>query len=280
MLRLILAALLGVGSLSAAGAQETSGAPSFWDPQRHLARPDPGALRLIRFLTEDDAPPFHFALPDGGLTGFDVEIARAACEELKIPCTIQARRADTLVDALVGGQGDAVLAEVAPTAENRLRLDFTAPYHKSPARFVALRPVKLADPVPETLAGRTVGAVAASAYAAFLRDFFPKTDVRRFESRDNLLSALKRGEVDLAFDDGVALSFWLNGADSGDCCAFVGGPYLENRYFGEGAKIAVRKDNDTLRLALDYALRRVHESGAYANLYLKYFPVNFWGDGR
>ena len=39
--------------------------------------------------------------------------------------------------------------------------------------------------------------------------------------------ALKKGEVDLLFGDGISLAFWLNGTDSQNCCLFRGGPFTE-----------------------------------------------------
>src|SRR2546430_11805089 len=50
--------------------------PCFWDPHHRPAKPDLTGLRSLRFLTEDDYPPFHFALPDATLSGFDVDLAR------------------------------------------------------------------------------------------------------------------------------------------------------------------------------------------------------------
>ena len=138
----------------AAVAADRLPAPSFWDPNLHLERPDLSALRAIRFLTDDDYPPLDFALADGSLIGFNVEIARAICEELHIGCTIQARRWDTLVDSLETGKGDAVIASIAASAATRARIDFTQPYYKTPARFVARKDSLLADATPTTLAGK------------------------------------------------------------------------------------------------------------------------------
>jgi polar amino acid transport system substrate-binding protein len=59
---------------------------------------------------------------------------------------------------------------------------------------------------------------------------------------------------------------------SAGCCAFVGGPYTESRYFGEGVGIAVRRGNDTLRLAFNWALFRLWEKGRFTDLWLRYFP--------
>ena len=108
--------------------------PGFWDPRHHAAKPDLTGLRSLRFLTEDDYPPFHFALPDGTLSGFDVDLARAICEELKITCTIQARRFDTLIDALNDDQGDALMAAIRIDAQTRAKLDFSGPSCLPPRR--------------------------------------------------------------------------------------------------------------------------------------------------
>ena len=73
--------------------------PGFWDPRRRPDRPDMSRLTVIRFLTETDYPPFNFTGPDGNPAGFNVDLARALCDEIKITCTIQMRRFETLVDA-------------------------------------------------------------------------------------------------------------------------------------------------------------------------------------
>ena len=49
---------------------------------------------------------------------------------------------------------------------------------------------------------------------------------------------------------------------------------LESRIFGEGIGIAVKRGNDTLRQAFNWALFRVWEKGKFAELWLRYFPIN------
>src|ERR1700682_6409481 len=86
--------------------------PGFWDPRRRPERPDPSRLTVIRFLTEFDYPPFNYAGADGQPAGFNVDRARLLCDEIKVTCTIQARRFDTLVDSL-GSGGDAIIASLS-----------------------------------------------------------------------------------------------------------------------------------------------------------------------
>ena len=162
------------------------------------------------------------------------------------------------------------------TRQNRQRVDFTAPYYKTPARFVAAAKSDLPDPLPETLAGKTVGVEARTAHEAYLRAFFPQTTLRIYDNAAALRSAVKRNEVELIFGDGVSLALWLNGTDAAGCCAFRGGPFVQASYFGDGVGIAVKKGNAGLRRALDFALKRLAERGVYADLYLKYFPVGFF----
>jgi polar amino acid transport system substrate-binding protein len=260
--------------IAAPGAQAPVSVPGFWDPRRRPERPDMSRVTQIRFLTEFDYPPFNYAGPDGNPAGFNVELARLICEELKLQCTIQLRRFDTLLQALAENRADAVIASLAVTPETRQRVDFSDPYYRAPARFVARRDTDLRDAIPESLEGKKVAVVAGSAHEAYLKAFFTEAELKPYRTVEAAREALRKGETDLLFGDGIALSFWLNGTDSAGCCAFVGGPFTESRYFGEGVGIAVKRGNDTLRLAFNWALFRLWEKGRFTDLWLRYFPIS------
>jgi polar amino acid transport system substrate-binding protein len=292
-----MAALLGQAVIATAGAQQTQPAPSvvpqaplpgeapgrlvdpsavpgFWDPRRRPERPDLSRITLIRFLTETDYPPFDFAGPDGAPAGFNVDLARLLCEELKVPCTVQMRRFDTLIKSLDDKNGDAIIASIAQTPETRRQVDFSDPYYRSPARFVSRRDVDIEDVRPQALEGRKIGVVAGTAHEAYLKALFTEAALHPYPNADAARFALKKGEVDLLFGDGISLAFWLNGTDSGNCCVFRGGPFLESSYFGEGVGIAVRRGNDLLRQAFNWALFQLWEKGRFTDLWLRYFPIN------
>jgi polar amino acid transport system substrate-binding protein len=248
--------------------------PGFWDPRRRPERPDITRLSVIRFVTETDFPPFNFSGPDGNPQGFNVELARMLCEELRLACTIQMRRFETLITALNANQADAVIASMATTPEIRAKVDFTDPYYRTPARFVARRDSDIEDPLPERLEGRKIAVVAGTAHEAYIKALFTEAQALAYPNADVARLALRRGDVDLLFGDAISLSFWLNGTDSENCCAFRGGPFLDSRYFGEGIGIAVRKGNDLIRLSLNWAMFRVWEKGRFTDLWLRYFPIS------
>jgi polar amino acid transport system substrate-binding protein len=272
--------LPAAGGLGKAAAQSAAAprvaVPGFWDPRRRPERPDLARIQQIRFLTEMDYPPFDYAGSDGNPAGFNVDLARLLCDEIKTSCTIQARRFDLLLDALNDsrGGGDAVIASIAATAETRRRADFTDPYYRTPARFVARTDSPIGDVIPEQVEGKKIAVVAGTAHEAFLKQMFTEAEVKPYPNAFAAREALRNKEVDLLFGDGVALAFWLNGTDSGGCCAFRGGPYLESRFFGEGVGIAVKRGNDLLRQALNWALFRQWEKGSFTDLWLRYFPIS------
>jgi len=248
--------------------------PGFWDPRRRPERPDLSRIAVIRFLTETDYPPFNYAGPDGAPAGFNVELARLICEEIKVACTVQMRRFDTLVSALNSNTGDAVIASIAETPEMRKQVDFSDPYYRTPARFVSRRDVAVDDMRPEALEGKKIAVVAGTAHEAFLKTLFTEAELKPYPNEDAARFALKKGEVDLLFGDGISLAFWLNGTDSANCCVFRGGPYVESRFFGEGVGIAVKRGNDLLRQAFNWALFRLWEKGRFTDLWLRYFPIS------
>ncbi|SHF08541.1 amino acid ABC transporter substrate-binding protein, PAAT family [Kaistia soli DSM 19436] len=250
--------------------------PNFFDPNRRLDRPAVDAVGSIRFATSADFPPFSFIGPDGALTGFNVDLARAICTELAISCTMQARPFDSLAASIGEGRIDAAIAGLAITAEARKALSFSEVYLRPAARFLGPASRPDADVTPAALAGRTVAVVAGSAHEAYVTAFFPKAKRLTVETLPLATEAMTSGKADLVFGDGLALAFFLQSAAAKDCCRFVGGPYLEPHFFGEGFAIALPPEKPELRHAIDWALDSLYDKGVFAELYLRYFPVGYF----
>jgi polar amino acid transport system substrate-binding protein len=158
----------------------------------------------------------------------------------------------------------------------RASLDFSDVYMKSPARFVVRRDAPAIAFTSDGLKGKRLAVVARTAHEAYLAAFFPEVERKLYPDADAARQALRDGEVDAHFGDGMQLSFWLQSELAAGCCAFAGGPYLEARFFGQGFTIAVARDATDIKRAINAALESIYAKGVYAELYLRYFPVGFF----
>ncbi len=255
-------------------AELTPTIPNYWSPHGRTERPAT-ALRRIRFLTSDDFPPFSFRDPAGRITGFNVDLARAICEELEVACTLRVEPFDALVDALNRDEGDAIIAGLSTRDPAHADLAFTESYLKFPARFTQ-RKADVEPITPESFAGKWISVVEGTQHEAFVRRFFTGSLIATYADAEKAREALRNGDVDAHFGDGLSLSFWLQGSQSRGCCAFSEGAWIEPDYFASGLAVAMRKDADDLRVAIDFALQQIHARGRYAELYLRYFPISFY----
>ena len=179
-----------------------------------------------------------------------------------------------LLDALNDNRGDAVIASIAPTADTRRRADFTDPYYRTPARFVARLDSRSPTCCRSGSKRKKIAVIAGTAHEAYLKAMFTEAaGARLSQRRDGARGVAQQGRR-LLFGDGIALAFWLNGADFGGCCVFRGGPFLESRFFGEGIGIAVKRGNDLLRQTFNWALFQLWEKGSFTDLWLRYFPID------
>ncbi len=253
--------------------------PNFWDPHLRIDKPDLSGAGPVRILTSDDYPPFSMPGFDGTPTGFSVELARKACLRLQIVCTIQIRPFDTLLDDLSAKRGDVIIT--TPTVTEQLRGQFavTRPYFKDPGRFIvrsgSVKSSGIEEPPSssDVWSKKTIAVVSGSTHEIYLRTFFKTATIVPFADANLAQKALKSGETDFLFGSGTDMALWINGSDAGKCCVFFGAPYLESRYFGEGFTFIIRDGNDRLRQAFDYAFQQLWLEGAYAELYLRFFPV-------
>lgn len=248
--------------------------PTLQNPDARTARPAAGTVTGIRFVTSDDFPPFNFTDAGGRLAGFNVDLARAICSELGVPCTIQARPFDDLVPSLVERRADAAIAGIAVSAAAREVLSFTTAYLPLPARFVVRKGLPLAISA-EALAGRRVAVAADSAHLAYLEAYFPAATIRTYPGADAARSALRTGQADVAFGDAMQLAFWLHGTTAGDCCEFAGGAYFDEFFFGRGLTVAASSAAPELVAAMNWAIEAAFADGTIAALYLRYFPEGF-----
>ncbi|WP_367718858.1 transporter substrate-binding domain-containing protein [Nitratireductor sp. GISD-1A_MAKvit] len=232
----------------------------------------------MRFLTTVDFYPFNYLDAANRLSGVHIDLARMICEKLDLSerCQVQALPWEELAPAMEAQRGEAILAGLAMTAENREKYLFSIPYFRFPARLITPRSSPLAEPLHASVTGLRVGVVGQTAHEVLLRDLFPRARSVVYSRQDWMYEDLKQGRIDAIFGDGVTLSFWLAGKASEGCCSFSGGPYLASEYLGQGLAVATSRDLPQLAEAIDFALHEIQVSGGLNEIYLRHFPTGFY----
>jgi polar amino acid transport system substrate-binding protein len=226
-----------------------------------------GAVRaeVLRIGTEGAYPPFNQIDPSGELIGFDIDIAQALCDNMKVTCEFVRQDWDGIIPGLLARKYDAIIASMSITEERKRAVDFTDPYYSNKLRFVAAEGAGLD---PQNLKGKVVGAQRATISASYLEDHPIKgAKVKLYDTQENAYLDLASGRVDVILADMLVSHEWLNSA-AGEGFAFLGEPID----IGDTVGIAVRKGDTELLARLNAALASIIADGTYEELNAKYFP--------
>ncbi|MET3589023.1 polar amino acid transport system substrate-binding protein [Bartonella silvatica] len=257
--------------------------PSFFHSHKYLVQPDVTGITRLRFVTTFDFPPFNFLDQTGHLAGYHIDLLRAICSKLNLNnlCEVEVVPWEELVNHVKDGNAEVIIAGLKETIKTHQDLVFTKSYLRFPARFVASQfvvsqLVNLDESISDKLTYLSSGVLLKSVHEKLFHSYFPEAKWQGFKDRAELYKALEDHKVDLIFDDGFALSLWLNDPKSADCCHFIGGAYMAPQLLGQGMRLAVAKKNEKLIGILNYALKSLEEDGKLEELYLRYFPIGFY----
>ncbi len=226
--------------------------------------------------TEGAYPPFNNLESDGTLTGFDVDIAKALCEEMKAECSFVTQDWDGMIPALIAKKFDAIVASMSITDERKQQVDFSKKYYNTPPAIAVPKDSDITEATPEALAGKTVGAQGSTTHANYAEAHLKGADIKMYPTADEYKLDIANGRIDAAIDDVVVLSEWLK-SDDGACCKLLGTLPVDPVINGEGIGIAVRK-GDPLADKFTAAIAAIRKSGKYQEINAKYFPFDVYGD--
>jgi lysine-arginine-ornithine-binding protein len=264
--RRTLDALLAAIALAAAVAVPVSGSV------RAVAQ-DAATLRVA---TEGAYPPFNYVdTADNQLKGFEIELAKAMCERMRVTCDFIIADWDTMIRDLRRGQFDAIVASLEITEERRQKIAFGKPYYRTPAVFMARKDTGLKDITPQALKGRRLGAMTGTVYAAYLEDHYADgSEVKLYANQDEASLDLALGRIDAVLGDKIALQEWLKRGREASCCSFLADAPADVTAFGEGYGVGLRKEDEKLRQRFDAALDDIIADGTYDSIRARYFPFD------
>ena len=232
----------------------------------------------IRIGVEGAYPPFSYVTPAGELAGFDIDIAKALGKAMGAEVTLVPQDWDGIIPALLAKKYDAIIASMSVTEERKQKVAFTNKYYQTPAKFIVKKGT-MADFSREAIKGKNVGVQRATIHDRYLTDNYGKdVEVKRYGTQDEAYLDLTAGRVDLLLADSVALSDGFLKKPEGADYQFIGPDLNDPKWFGDGAGIAIRKEDTDLVEKFNKAIEQIRSDGSYKAIQDKYFDFNVYGE--
>lgn len=227
----------------------------------------------VRIGTEGAYAPFNFIDANKELQGFDVDIARALCEKMKVECTFVAQDWDGIIPALLAGKYDAIFASMSATDERRQVIDFSDKYYDVPSAFFAPKDSGITDTSPEALAGKVLGAQSSTIQANELEEKYKDSEIKLYPSQEEVNLDLVAGRIDALLVDKLVGMDWTAKTEDGKCCQQFG-PDIPS---ASPVAAGLRKEDQDLKAMINKAIAEILADGTYEKINAKYFPFSIYG---
>ena len=159
----------------------------------------------IRIGVEGAYPPFSWVEKDGTLKGFDIDIARALCEEIGAECVLVPQDWDGIIPALLARKYDAIIASMSITEERKKKVAFSDKYYNTPAKFACKKGSGITIS-KAGMKGKTVGVQRATTHDNFITaEFGDSVNIKRYGTQDEAYLDAIAGRVDLLLADSIAM---------------------------------------------------------------------------
>ncbi|WP_394516261.1 arginine ABC transporter substrate-binding protein [Pantoea sp. SGAir0430] len=224
------------------------------------------AAEKIRFAASATYPPFEALDQNNQIVGFDIDLAKALCQQMQAECTFTNNAFDSLIPSLKFRRYDAVISGMDITAERSKQVDFTQPYYANSAIVIAHQG-EYSD--FSQLKGKRIGVENGTTHQKYLLEKHPEVIAVAYDSYQNAILDLKNGRLNGVFGDSAVVNQWLKA--NADLSA-VGEHITDSDYFGTGLGIAVRKGNSALLQQLNSALAALKANGRWQQINQKWFP--------
>ncbi len=233
-----------------------------------------GIQPVLRVGTEGAYYPFNYMDEKGQVQGFDVELSKAICTELKMECQFVTQEWNGIIAGLLAKRYDIIVAGMSATDERKKQIDFSDTYFTSPVYFVGRKGVDIKD-LNASLKGKIIGVQRGTIHASFAEKNIPGAKIKQYDSQDSVNLDLKSKRLDLVLADSAVMSVWMEKAGNGQF-AFVG-PRIDvgpaTKIFGTGANIALRKGDESLKKKINHALVALKSNGTYDKIKAQFFKV-------
>ena len=164
-----------------------------------------------------------------------------------------------------------------PAIRNVIGLAKTEAYKGLAVQGVMMR--KFGQEIIKATAGKKIGVQRETIHDRYISDNAGEGAViKRYGTQDDAYLDLKAGRVDMLQADSVAMEAGFLKTPEGKDFQFIGPDMTEEKYFGIGAGIAIRKSDQDLVALFNKAIEQIRADGTYKKIQDKYFDFNVYGE--
>ena len=238
----------------------------------------PALAADLRVAVDPTYEPFTYKTPSGEVTGFDVDIAKAVCEQLQRKCVFVEQVWDSMIAGLQAKKYDVIVSSMSMTDERRRVVDFSDRYYKTPSAIVVKKTVKYDGPA--SLKGMKIGVLKASTQEKWaMGELKPAgVNVVPYQSQDQVYLDMQAGRLDGTVADKVEVNGGFLRKPEGKDYGYVGPDQYETKYYGDGIGIAMRKGQGDLKKQINAAIKTIRGNGTYNTIAKKYFDFDPYGN--
>lgn len=230
-------------------------------------------FQVLKVGMSGNQPPMNMTNREGGLMGFEVDLATALAMAMNVKLEIKPMPFGELLGALEQNKIDMVLSNMSITPERTEQVSFVGPYMMSGMSILTKKTSTMAEIKSTDDFNReslTLLALANSTHAAFVKSTAPEAKLIEFGSYDEGVAMLIDGKADAMV------------ADMTQCILAVmrypdaGLVTLDKPLTVEPVGIAVNRNDPQFFNLVDNFLRAYEKTGVLTQLREKWFEDNSW----
>jgi len=208
--------------------------------------------------------PMTFKDDEGKNIGYDIDLINDIAGRLGVEVEFKEMIFPSLFDAVKAEEVDIAISSITITPERSKTVLFSIPYFTS-GQTIILREEYGAITRPEDFTGKKIGAIRNTTCEAAVKDYTepPHEEFISFETLNDEIEALKKGEIDAVVHDYCVAAYIVN-LDSE--IKLVGDPFTQE-YYGMMSNIK----SEALIEKLNELLREVKREGGLKTLDAKWF---------
>ncbi|KAB7634436.1 ABC transporter substrate-binding protein [Verminephrobacter sp. Larva24] len=230
------------------------------------------AQQSIRIGVEGEYAPFNEVDKDGKVKGFDVDIANALCDEMRVKCSFVIQTWDGIIPALISNKYDMIVSSVLITEKRKKVVAFSKPYYTDQAVIVGPKG-KAMTIRSDGFEGKIIGVQTASVYEKILKEKSPTATAKSYAAVPDHNLDLGNGRLDAVLAAQLPMLEWLK-TNEGKNFEVKGQPFMDAKFMGAGAGVALRKGDTGLLNKVNAALDTIFKNGRYDAINKKYFPIS------